>query len=741
MADAKLKIVIDAVNNAGKDIEAIRHSLEGLEGPARAAAAAVTRLDGSFDTNAANANRLRLIQLQLADTHDKLEKETDELTKAQLRVRADDLTKQYTELNTAMGASEVPIEKASMSLTDLKSGIDMALGAARTFAAVAKQAFDLSKEGAAVIQTTESFKQMGLSLADLREASGGTIDDMTLMSSAMALLAGASDTLSPALEGSLDELMQIARAASKLNPALGDSAHMFESLALGIKRGSPMILDNLGLTISVAKANEDYAASLGKSVEQLTEEEKKIALLNATLQAGDTLIQQAGGSADAYTDSWARAEAAFKNASDSLKANVAPAMEGTVTVVAKGVTAWSQLVSIVKIARDEYGFLRGSWEAFWSVMGASTDMMTEAAVQQHALAEGTKAAAQGYSDVGVHIPPATAAIEDNTDATAVWTERLTALAAATAEAAREAAVADMEFAKWGANQSFSENMLKQADSLNELRDKAEALRGKLEELAAGPQNKDTIAQMEGLKSDLADVEGQIESTREAMQRMSAQFVLGLIEMRISADGEISEIEARMYTAYATQMGLIDETAASMANTTMQIFADLQAGNIGEEEALRRMKSMTNETAQEYLNLGRDGKQSLSEIIAEGDLTVKKLQEIGLSAQAAQQLLDQMEGRTIEIGIQWNVPPLTLPNGQVVQSPTGDFAYAAGGYAQGGMALVGERGPELVNMPRGAQVYTTKETVNNYTFNLTGNYHTGPTQVDDVRTLAMLYGGR
>ena len=35
--------------------------------------------------------------------------------------------------------------------------------------------------------------------------------------------------------------------------------------------------------------------------------------------------------------------------------------------------------------------------------------------------------------------------------------------------------------------------------------------------------------------------------------------------------------------------------------------------------------------------------------------------------------------------------------------------AAGGIAAGGWTLVGERGPELVNMPRGSQVYPNGQT--------------------------------
>ena len=38
-----------------------------------------------------------------------------------------------------------------------------------------------------------------------------------------------------------------------------------------------------------------------------------------------------------------------------------------------------------------------------------------------------------------------------------------------------------------------------------------------------------------------------------------------------------------------------------------------------------------------------------------------------------------------------------------------WPFASGGVSRGGMALVGERGPELVNLPAGARVYSNRQT--------------------------------
>ncbi len=214
--------------------------------------------------------------------------------------------------------------------------LDTAASAAKTAAAIGGVAFagkkllDFGSYGATVMQTADSFEMLlahiGAApdlLRQLQQASRGTISDMQLMSATSTLLAGAQGELATNLANATPELMEIAKAANKLNPTLGDTAFLYQSLATGIKRASPMILDNLGLTIRVGEANEAYAKALGKSVDQLTAEEQKQALLNETLRAGRVLIEQAGGAGDAAADDYLRLTAEINNLKDALAQNLA----------------------------------------------------------------------------------------------------------------------------------------------------------------------------------------------------------------------------------------------------------------------------------------------------------------------------------------------------------------------------------------------------------------------------------
>jgi len=212
------------------------------------------------------------------------------------------------------------------SLADF-AAVAAGVGAAAVAAGAAmKAAFDLGREGEQINQTAESFdlllQKVGAApdlLNQLSEAANGTIPKMELMSSTATLLAGASGDLATDLANATPRLLEIAKAANKLNPSLGTTTQMFNSIAVGVKRAQPLILDNLGLTIKVGEANERFAASIGKTVEQLTGEEKSQAILNDTLRAGSILIGQVGGNTDSATDSYDQLTVAASEVTDTIK--------------------------------------------------------------------------------------------------------------------------------------------------------------------------------------------------------------------------------------------------------------------------------------------------------------------------------------------------------------------------------------------------------------------------------------
>ena len=151
-----------------------------------------------------------------------------------------------------------------------------------------------TKAAIEVESTTIAFENLSTSagqvsediLSALQDASAGTVAANKLMLAAnRAMVLGVADNTKE-----FTVLMEIARDRARAMGLTIEQA--FNDIVTGIGRGSPLILDNLGLVINQVEANEDYAFSLGKTAEELTEAEKKQALLNAVLEQGQKTIDK-----------------------------------------------------------------------------------------------------------------------------------------------------------------------------------------------------------------------------------------------------------------------------------------------------------------------------------------------------------------------------------------------------------------------------------------------------------------
>ena len=192
-------------------------------------------------------------------------------------------------------------KKAMGSLKKMGLAVGAIIATVKTFEVVAKKAFESVQLANALDDQGIAFNQLAKSagvaseevLASMQEMTNGTITRLDLMRTAsQANLLGIGFTEMP-------KLLEIARASAV---ATGQSlSFMFDSIVTGIGRGSPLILDNLGIILKIGEANQNYAEQLGKTVEEMTTAEKKQAILNATLIAGEDIINKVGTAVDGMT--------------------------------------------------------------------------------------------------------------------------------------------------------------------------------------------------------------------------------------------------------------------------------------------------------------------------------------------------------------------------------------------------------------------------------------------------------
>src|SRR5690606_23770571 len=132
---------------------------------------------------------------------------------------------------------------------------------------------ELALRGAQMAPTVQAFDRLSASIGESssvmlsasRTATKGLIRDLDLMAAAnKGILLG--------LPVTSQSMATMAQTAVVLGKAMGQGPNKsFDDLITALGRSSPMILDNLGLSVKVGEANDKYAASLGKTAAQLTD--------------------------------------------------------------------------------------------------------------------------------------------------------------------------------------------------------------------------------------------------------------------------------------------------------------------------------------------------------------------------------------------------------------------------------------------------------------------------------------
>lgn len=333
-----------------------------------------------------------------------------------------------------------------------------ALGTAAASAAIdmARGAAEAERLGVAFDNLAGQAGQSGdAMLAAMQEAAHGTISNAELMASAnRAMLLGVADSA-----GEMAQLMDVASARGK---AMGETtAQAFSDIVTGIGRGSALILDNLGIVVDAAKANDVYADSIGKSAAQLTEAEKKQALFNAVIADSTQIIQDNKAAGDDAASNYERMDAALQNAKDALGEVFSPAIAAIAQSIAdatnkavEGMKEYAEKTSDAAIAQDnatmstnilmtQLGTLRGLMSDLERAGQTNTQAYRELQAQTQALGAEllkTGGAAEFEASAAYEADLATRSLTTSTQASANSLPAYQASLAATARALQETAL-------------------------------------------------------------------------------------------------------------------------------------------------------------------------------------------------------------------------------------------------------------------------------------------------------------
>jgi len=251
-----------------------------------------------------------LIELQVVQKGDSLsiiQKDTDKLAKSQNKL--DKNQKNVGKSSEQVIKGQKGIHQANLSSSKGFSKMNQMLSggggssslvaayatlAANVFAATA--AFNAFRGAAAFEQLAEGFtfmanqagRTMDLVVERLKEVSGEALStEQALQGASLAISAGFST----------DDLEKLTKVAKGASLALGRNlSDAFDRLTRGAIKLEPEILDELGIMVRLDDATEAYAATIGKTANELTQFQRQTAFINAINEQG---IEKYGELADA----------------------------------------------------------------------------------------------------------------------------------------------------------------------------------------------------------------------------------------------------------------------------------------------------------------------------------------------------------------------------------------------------------------------------------------------------------
>ena len=224
------------------------------------------------------------------------------------------------------------MDKAAGTAAGGISGLAKVAGAAGLVAfgvQAAQAAVELANLGNQSIAMRASFEQLAggaenatTILESLTQASRGTISQYDLMLTAnRAMLLGVADSAEE-----FNQLMQIAAVRGR---AMGlSTTQAFNDIVTGLGRESKLILDNLGILIDLEGAQTAYAATLGKTAAELTDAERKQALVNQVIESSADLLRDANSNAKAFAgEGMAQLNTAWTDFRTALGESLGPILE------------------------------------------------------------------------------------------------------------------------------------------------------------------------------------------------------------------------------------------------------------------------------------------------------------------------------------------------------------------------------------------------------------------------------
>lgn len=569
-------------------------------------------------------------------------------------------------------------------------------------------------------------------LIAFQEATDGT-------ASTMEAMGGAAKLLQMGLVGNAEEMRTVAAIATKLGDQTASAGNRIADFAMMLANQSIPRLDNFGISSGTVRQRID---ELLKSGEALNREE---AFKMAVMEEGGKALETLGDTSDLTKVKMDQLTAALSDLKTMTAENIAEQTKGIVAMAADVAQRQVQVMQLKRMEDELIALNLVQEEEAWTRKKAIDNL------KRHSLAyEGTtkvtKTAAEAMEEYNKILDEHESRVMESTNATANWEEALDEYAmmvslstSATVKLTDEQKEAT--FALSDARASLLEYTEGSKDWIRtqvEAAETAEALAWEEEQLQAGLQaaalsvtalteeEKVLALQQEALAVSTAafalDMTMSWKDYFDATEVRSQEWVTSREELEAEHTAKMAELQAEGNAAAIAEEEARYEEELTMLATNRALQEEEQRASLGRMvlqsfEAWAQMKQipadkmleMRTAIAEEYDLIDAETAAVTNAMVgsweswADGFDTsaASVMGDMAAASASARIMADVLNAipRDITVNVHVNAPQGVgwSPN---LQHGTTFFG--------GGLALVGERGPELVALPRGARVWSNAE---------------------------------
>jgi hypothetical protein len=307
--DRELKIIIKADGSvAVNELKLITQSTDLLEKELKKAREELKKVQSELSRVGEKSNKSDKQLAELKTTSENLAKENAKLNKEleKLQRELKIASNQIEATNSKLKSAERGTKDYKAAWADLAMGVNQALETLSKAKQYLNEGWNFAKQGAKFEEARETFLRYANSvgksseeiLYKLKRASSGTINEMNL-------IVGASKAMKLGVTSDVDELANLLLIARNKGRSFErETTDAFGDIVDGIGRGTPLILDNIGIRIP---------AAVKKATEGMGEAEKVAAIMAATLKEGNKELAAMGGLTDSEADSFRQLEASWDN--------------------------------------------------------------------------------------------------------------------------------------------------------------------------------------------------------------------------------------------------------------------------------------------------------------------------------------------------------------------------------------------------------------------------------------------